>query len=149
MPRLILLNKPYDMLCQFTDKGTVGTARRTLSDVLPVKGVYPAGRLDRDSEGLVLLTDDGRLQARIDTPGKQWKFSMGDLAVRDKWDDYQRAYGKALAATSTAHAPWYVIPADSKRQRNLMVARLLVKTLKDMKIATPPGDPALQGRQVV
>ncbi|MBS0430286.1 MAG: polyphosphate kinase 2 family protein [Proteobacteria bacterium] len=91
----------------------------------------------------------GRLQARIDTPGKQWKFSMGDLAVREKWDDYQRAYGRALAATSTAHAPWYVIPADSKRQRNLMVARLLVKTLKDMKIATPPGDPALKGLQVV
>ncbi len=68
MPRLILLNKPYDMLCQFSDKGTVGTARRTLSDVLPVKGVYPAGRLDRDSEGLVLLTDDGRLQARIADP---------------------------------------------------------------------------------
>ena len=86
-----------------------------------------------------------RLQERIDTPGKQWKFSRGDLDVRLKWDAYQGAYEKVLAATSTEHAPWHVIPADSKAHRNLMIARLLIKTLKDMKLQLPPADPALQG----
>lgn len=64
MARLILLNKPYDMLSQFTD----GDGRRTLADCVDAKGVYAAGRLDRDSEGLILLTDCGKLQAQISDP---------------------------------------------------------------------------------
>jgi 23S rRNA pseudouridine2457 synthase len=68
MARLILFNKPYGVLCQFTDRGTTGSPRPTLSDFIAVPGVYPAGRLDLDSEGLLLLTDDGRLQARIADP---------------------------------------------------------------------------------
>ena len=67
MPRLILFNKPYGMLSQFTDRGS-GSARPTLSDAIDLPGVYPAGRLDFDSEGLLLLCDDGRLQARIADP---------------------------------------------------------------------------------
>jgi 23S rRNA pseudouridine2457 synthase len=67
MARLLLFNKPFGVLSQFTDRGSP-TVRATLSDFIAAKGVYPAGRLDRDSEGLLLLCDDGRLQARIADP---------------------------------------------------------------------------------
>lgn len=68
MNRVILFNKPYGVLSQFTDKGTQGTARPTLSDFIAEPGFYPAGRLDKDSEGLLVLTDNGALQARIAHP---------------------------------------------------------------------------------
>ena len=75
MARLILFNKPWGVLSQFTDKSMTATGaggdggpRATLSDYIDVQGVYPAGRLDRDSEGLLILTDDGALQARISSP---------------------------------------------------------------------------------
>lgn len=65
---LIRFNKPMNVLSQFTDAGSTGSPRATLSDFIDLPGVYPAGRLDRDSEGLLLLTDDGRLQAQIADP---------------------------------------------------------------------------------
>ncbi len=68
MSRLILFNKPYGVLCQFTDAGNLASLRVTLSRFIAIPDVYPAGRLDLDSEGLLLLTDDGRLQARIADP---------------------------------------------------------------------------------
>lgn len=68
MAKLILFNKPFAVLSQFTDAGTVAGPRRTLSDFIDLPGVYAAGRLDRDSEGLLVLTDDGKLQNRIASP---------------------------------------------------------------------------------
>ncbi|MEY4270204.1 MAG: hypothetical protein RLZZ58_1420, partial [Pseudomonadota bacterium] len=84
-PTLILFNKPFGVLPQFTDAGTAGTPRPTLSAYIDLPGVYPAGRLDMDSEGLMLLTDDGRLQARIADPrhrlGKTYFVQVeGDVA---------------------------------------------------------------------
>jgi len=68
MRRVILFNKPFGTLSQFTDKGTQGSSARTLSEFINVPGVYAAGRLDKDSEGLLVLTDDGALQSRISHP---------------------------------------------------------------------------------
>jgi PPK2 family polyphosphate:nucleotide phosphotransferase len=86
-----------------------------------------------------------RLQARIDNPAKHWKFSLGDLEVRKRWDDYMKAYQRALSATSTAHAPWYVVPANDKLHRNVMVAELLLAALKGMALPEPEANPALAG----
>jgi PPK2 family polyphosphate:nucleotide phosphotransferase len=78
-----------------------------------------------------------RLEERRDTPEKQWKFQPGDLAVREQWDAYMEAYEAALSATSTEHAPWHVIPANSKLARNLMISRLLIEALEGMKMRYP------------
>ncbi len=86
-----------------------------------------------------------RLQERVNDPTKHWKFSMGDLEVRKQWADYQKAYQTLLRATSTAHAPWTVVPADSKTHRNLMIAHVVRDTLKKLKLRYPPSDPKLKG----
>jgi len=84
-----------------------------------------------------------RLQARLDDPLKQWKFDSNDLTQRKKWDDYQRAYEQALSATDADHAPWYVVPANSKPQRDLAIASILLETLEDMQLDFPAPDPKL------
>jgi PPK2 family polyphosphate:nucleotide phosphotransferase len=78
-----------------------------------------------------------RLQARLDDPAKRWKFDPNDLKTRAKWKAYAAAYHTALSATSTTTAPWYVIPADSKSNRNLMVATLVRDALRAMKLTAP------------
>lgn len=72
MAKVILFNKPFNVLSQFTDKGTDGSTRETLSAYVDVPDVYAAGRLDKDSEGLLVLTDDGRLQQEISNPKHKW-----------------------------------------------------------------------------
>jgi PPK2 family polyphosphate:nucleotide phosphotransferase len=84
-----------------------------------------------------------RLQERLDDPTKHWKFAAGDLEVRKRWDDYQQAYERAIAATGTPWAPWTIVPADSKTHRNLMIATAVKRTLQSLKLRYPPGDPAL------
>ncbi|MBI3285573.1 MAG: polyphosphate kinase 2 family protein [Burkholderiales bacterium] len=82
-----------------------------------------------------------RLEERLADPDKHWKFDPQDLLERAHWDSYQRAYEKALSATDADHAPWYVIPADSKTRRNLAVARIVLEKLASLKLRYPPGNP--------
>ncbi|MGH8807310.1 MAG: PPK2 family polyphosphate kinase [Noviherbaspirillum sp.] len=89
-----------------------------------------------------------RLQARIDDPTKHWKFDPKDLDERKYWNDYQRVYQQAIAATDADHAPWYVIPSDSKIQRNLVIASIVLETMEDMKLAFPPPKPELTNLKV-
>ncbi len=80
-----------------------------------------------------------RLQARVDDPQKRWKFNPADLTERRLWDRYTRAYTEACSATSTKHAPWYVIPANHKWYRNYLVAKIIAGTLKKMNPQFPPA----------
>jgi PPK2 family polyphosphate:nucleotide phosphotransferase len=84
-----------------------------------------------------------RFQDRFDNPKKRWKFSMADLTERKLWDDYTAAFEEALSKTSTATAPWYVIPANHNWARNLAVSSILAETIDELKPAYPPADPKL------
>ena len=84
-----------------------------------------------------------RLLERLNDPAKNWKFDPSDLAARGRWDDYQRAYEAAFAQTSTAEAPWYVVPADHKPAMRLIVATVVVETLAAMKPQFPKPDQRL------
>ncbi len=78
-----------------------------------------------------------RFRARIDNPDKNWKFSLDDIRERSYWDTYMTVYGDCLSATSSEHAPWYVVPADDKHNARLIVSHILVDALSGLKMAYP------------
>lgn len=86
-----------------------------------------------------------RLQARLEDASKHWKFNMADLKERERWDEYIRAYEDVLNKTSTREAPWYIVPANRKWYRNLVVATVLVDTLKALKMKYPEQEKDLRG----
>jgi PPK2 family polyphosphate:nucleotide phosphotransferase len=86
-----------------------------------------------------------RLQKRLEEPDKHWKFNKDDLKDRALWDDYQKAFSETLSKTSTDHAPWYVVPANRKWYRNLVVSRILIETLEDMDPRYPEPQEGLEG----
>ena len=117
-------------------------------------------RYDQINDFERLLTDNGavilkfylhiskdeqaqRLQARLDDPTKRWKFAIGDLKERALWDDYMAAYTDALSLCSTEAAPWYIIPANRKWYRNLVIASILVETLKELNPQYPEPEAGL------
>lgn len=146
-------------------KGTIGIFNRShYEDVLVVrvhqlvpKSVW-ARRYEQINAFERMLTENGvtilkfflhiskdeqkaRLLERLDDPLKNWKFQVGDLEERKRWDDYTEAYEDALEKCSTEWAPWYIVPADRKSTRNLLVAQTVVDTLERMKPAFPKVDP--------
>jgi PPK2 family polyphosphate:nucleotide phosphotransferase len=91
-----------------------------------------------------------RLLARLEDPEKYWKFNAGDLEERELWDEYTEAYVEMLQRTSTAVAPWYLVPADEKRVRDVLVARAVIDTLERMNPRYPGPPPDLEAlRQAV
>ncbi len=81
-----------------------------------------------------------RFLDRIDEPEKNWKFSLADIVERGFWDQYMQAYEACLSATSTQHAPWYVVPADDKENARLIVSRIILDTFKALKMSYPETD---------
>ncbi len=86
-----------------------------------------------------------RLEKRLREPRSHWKFHMGDLRARARWRDYEIAYEEALSRCSTEAAPWYVVPADHKWYRNLVVSEILLKHLSALQLEWPPLEPEAKG----
>jgi PPK2 family polyphosphate:nucleotide phosphotransferase len=145
-------------------KGHIGVFNRShYEDVLiaRVKNLVPRDlvkkRYDHINNFEALLHDEGtrvvkfflhisrdyqkeQLQERLDTPEKLWKFSPQDIPERLLWDDYQKAFELAFEKCSTSDAPWYIVPAERKWFRNLLVARVLVETLESMDLRYPEAN---------
>ena len=100
----------------------------------------------RDHQILLHLSKEEqrrRFLDRIDDPEKNWKFWAADIEERKYWKEYMKAYEKCLSATSTNHAPWYVVPADDKLNTRLIVSRIVLDTIEALQLATPRA--ALRG----
>ena len=162
----------HDFLWRYHDhapvKGMIAVFNRShYEDVLivRVKGLVPEAvwepRFKRINEFERLLNDSGtrvlkfflnisreeqreRLQDRLDKPDKHWKFDSSDLEERTRWDAYQLAFEDAIRRTSTDNAPWYVVPANHKWYRDLVVARAIVETLEMMNPEFPPPEAGLE-----
>lgn len=140
--------------------------RSHYEDVLVVRvmDLVPENRWKRRYEHIVnfeqMLADEGttivkvflhiskdeqkeRLQARLDEPDKNWKFEEGDLVPRAQWDDYSKAFEDVLEKTSTEDAPWYIVPADRKWYRNLVISEILIQTLEGLDMQYPEPAPNL------
>ena len=86
-----------------------------------------------------------RFQSRLDTPHKRWKFRLGDLEERKLWNEYIEAYEDAISKTSTNWAPWYIIPANRKWYRNLVISKILISTMESLNMGYPEPEDDLDG----
>lgn len=84
-----------------------------------------------------------RFEERLSNPEKHWKFSKADLSVREKWDDYMRAYEDAISLCNTSYAPWHIVPANAKWYRDLIITKTIVDTLEGMGLRYPEAEPDL------
>ena len=107
------------------------------------------GHLDRNGTKIVKFflhlskqEQRKRFLDRIETPGKNWKFSAADVAERKYWKQYMKAYEKCLSATSTRHAPWYIVPADDKPNARLIVSRIVLDVVEALKLSYPKTNAA-------
>jgi PPK2 family polyphosphate:nucleotide phosphotransferase len=112
------------------------------------------GHLDRNGTKIIkffLHLSKGeqrkRFLDRIETPGKNWKFSAADVEERQYWKQYMKAYEKCLSATSTRHAPWYIVPADDKLNTRLIVSRIVLDVVEELKLSYPKT-PASRRREL-
>jgi PPK2 family polyphosphate:nucleotide phosphotransferase len=165
------LEAAHDFLWRHHDaaprRGSIGIHNRSHYEAVLIERVHELVpkrvwqlRYERINEFERLLVDEGttilkfflhisrdeqkrRFGKRLKDPHKNWKFNPADLKERERWDDYQSAYQDALEKCSTAHAPWFVVPADHKWFRNWVVSDAIVRTLASLKMSYPPPLPGL------
>jgi PPK2 family polyphosphate:nucleotide phosphotransferase len=150
-------------------KGMIGIFNRSHYEDILVPRVHElvpkkvwSARYDQINDFERILTDNGvtilkfmlhvsrkeqkaRLTERLTDKTKNWKFNAGDLDERKRWDEYTKAYRGILANTSTKYAPWYIVPADDKDVRDLLVARTIADALEDLDLRYPKADPSVVG----